>query len=485
MKSFLKERIHKKLTSKDRSNIFHNEEGAIDLASIMVGIIVIGLIGGVIASTVFVVIPWTQDNAAKQQLDSVVQAENTYFGLSAASPSSLPAGYVTNSFADSAGLANANLLQTSATYCVVAGSGSKSYQAFSASGSGSIWTVTDQNSQPVAFTGTLPSSCQFIVPTPATSPTATATATTTATPTPTPTPTPTAYVDPTPTTLTMTFKCSTTISGSVPYSGLTGKETWSDNTSQTYTAAAVTPLVKTLNAGVTYTVNFVGTFTSMNSQLNASTKASIPCLLSVDHWGLNTGTTNASNAFNGATNLTSVPANIPTTITNMSKMFVLASSFNQDLSSWDMSNVTDISGMFNSASIFNKPLLWNTSKVTTMYNMFNSASAFNQDISSWDTTQVKDMSNMFLNASNFDQPIGGWKTGNVTTMSNMFYNTKKFSANIVSWDVSKVQNMNSMFIGNPVYNQDLHTWNTAVLTNGATFARTTFNTAYLPPKTSL
>lgn len=61
---------------KTLNEAFHNENGAIDLASIMVGIIVIGLIGGVIAATVFSVIPWTQDNAAKDQLSRVVQAEH-------------------------------------------------------------------------------------------------------------------------------------------------------------------------------------------------------------------------------------------------------------------------------------------------------------------------------------------------------------------------------------------------------------------------
>jgi type II secretory pathway pseudopilin PulG len=61
---------------------FKNEAGAIDLASIMVGIIVIGLIGGVIAATVFAVIPWAQDNAAEQQLDSISSAQSAYIGLS-------------------------------------------------------------------------------------------------------------------------------------------------------------------------------------------------------------------------------------------------------------------------------------------------------------------------------------------------------------------------------------------------------------------
>lgn len=60
---------------------FKNEDGAIDLASIMVGIIVIGIIGGVIAATVFAVIPWAQDNAAKGQLDTVATAESAYLGF--------------------------------------------------------------------------------------------------------------------------------------------------------------------------------------------------------------------------------------------------------------------------------------------------------------------------------------------------------------------------------------------------------------------
>jgi len=78
--------LHPSISEKVRSRrisreVFINEEGAIDLASIMVGIIVIGLIGGVIAATIFAVIPWAQDNAAKQQLNSVKTAEDAYRGL--------------------------------------------------------------------------------------------------------------------------------------------------------------------------------------------------------------------------------------------------------------------------------------------------------------------------------------------------------------------------------------------------------------------
>jgi hypothetical protein len=77
----LKELAKDKAKNGSVKEAFRNEEGAIDLASIMVGIIVIGLIGGVIAATVFAVIPWAQDNAAKQQLDAVNTAQSARAGL--------------------------------------------------------------------------------------------------------------------------------------------------------------------------------------------------------------------------------------------------------------------------------------------------------------------------------------------------------------------------------------------------------------------
>lgn len=108
--------------------------GAIDLASIMVGVIVIGVIAGIIAATVFVVIPWSQDEAAKGSLDAVRTAESVSVTMD--DP---------GQFLDWAGLRTAGRIQPSSNIAVTVGT--SCYIAASKSVTGTTFYTTNKGPQ--------------------------------------------------------------------------------------------------------------------------------------------------------------------------------------------------------------------------------------------------------------------------------------------------------------------------------------------------
>ena len=111
-------------------------------------------------------------------------------------------------------------------------------------------------------------------------------------------------------------------------------------------------------------------------------------LLSVKQWGDNPWQSMAY-AFVGTSNLVINATDVPdlSLVTDMSYMFA-TSAFNQDVSRWD------------------------TSSVTNMGDMFRGTSAFNQDISRWDISSVTNMQFIFgdaaLSSANYDALLIGW-----------------------------------------------------------------------------
>jgi surface protein len=208
----------------------------------------------------------------------------------------------------------------------------------------------------------------------------------------------------------------------------------------------------------------------------------------------------------------------------MSGMFQDCSSFNQDLSNWDTSEVTDMTNMFQNCTVFNENIRsWNVKNDTPLTNMFSGASAMiskyidvygfgsatnnytpninffnitkltdttihqvvnewsnnssqNQftvgtndpyygKIEHWDTSQVTDMSGLFLEKTGFNDNISNWNTSGVTDMSDMFHGCTNFNQNISNWDTSGVTNMSSMFQGCTKFDQNIRSWTVTNVTS--------------------
>ena len=162
-------------------------------------------------------------------------------------------------------------------------------------------------------------------------------------------------------------------------------------------------------------------------------------------------------------------------VTDMSYMFYYNPVFNQDISNWDVGNVTDMSYMF-SFTPFNQNIgNWDVGNVTDMTHMFT-GSLFNLDIGSWDTSSVVTMSSMFYNNSEFNQDIGDWDTSSVVVMTYMFSYNSVFNQDIGDWDTSSVTDMTAMFEFNTAFNQDIGSWDTSsVVTMNSMFHNSVFN----------
>ena len=134
---------------------------------------------------------------------------------------------------------------------------------------------------------------------------------------------------------------------------------------------------------------------------------------------------------------------------------------NQDISSWDVSNVTNMNFMFYNAQLSMASSIgnWDVSNVTDMNSMFaNSSGVINLGIDDWDVGNVTIMQSMFAGVTSFNQDISSWDVSSVTNMGGMFNGATAFNQDIGSWDVSSVGNMQFMFDSAQDFNQDLTQW---------------------------
>ncbi len=148
-------------------------------------------------------------------------------------------------------------------------------------------------------------------------------------------------------------------------------------------------------------------------------------------------------SLNSLNNLILVPQTLPKTVTDLSGCFINCIKFNQDLSTWDVSNVSNMQGMFAACLKFNQDLsMWNVSNVTNMRQMFVLCYLFNngdlpgqpgKKLNKWNVGNVQDMGLMFKGCKSFNQDISNWNVKNVDDMYQIFFGAEKFTQNLSKW----------------------------------------------------
>lgn len=190
-------------------------------------------------------------------------------------------------------------------------------------------------------------------------------------------------------------------------------------------------------------------------------------IVSIDQWGTNSWQS-LYQAFMDCQNVICTATDAPdlTNINSLGSMFSGATSFNGDLSTWDVSTIIDMSYLFEAANNFNGNVSnWDVSNVVDMRGMFLNDTSFNQDISGWDVSSVRNMEFMLSGAISFNQNISAWDVTAATVLSNMFDRANSFNQDISQWDISNARNIGQMFYLSSAFDQDLSNWNIQNVTN--------------------
>ena len=173
----------------------------------------------------------------------------------------------------------------------------------------------------------------------------------------------------------------------------------------------------------------------------------------------------SSNLFYNFTNVISIEFNNNFDTSNaidMEQMFRLCTSLVQlDLSSFNVSNVTNMTAMFNFWSDEQKKNLdsslttiifgpnFNTSKVTSMHSMFAGANKLiSLDLSSFNTSNVVDTYHMFYFCTNLvDLDVSNFDTVNVINMQGMFQSCNNIKTlNLCNFNTKNAVNMSYVFL---------------------------------------
>ncbi len=164
------------------------------------------------------------------------------------------------------------------------------------------------------------------------------------------------------------------------------------------------------------------------------------------------------------------------TVVDMSSMFCACRSIKTlDLSSWNVSNVTDMRNMFDQdgnnfssdKDIHSLEQLnlsgWDTSSVENMRKMFNNCDKLRfVDVSGWDVSQVKSFESMFEGCKSLETlDVSKWNTSSLKELRWMFSECSNINKlDVSNWNVSAVIDFASLFYNmNKIEELDVSNWN--------------------------
>jgi len=116
------------------------------------------------------------------------------------------------------------------------------------------------------------------------------------------------------------------------------------------------------------------------------------------------------------------------------------------LEQWGDIKWVSMDSMFHSAKFMvnhaiDKPNLY---RVVEMQNMFTQASSFDADLSEWNVGHVENLSGIFKQARSFNGNTSNWDTRSTQNMSSMFYGAEAFDRSLGNWNMAAVLTVDSM-----------------------------------------
>ena len=127
-----------------------------------------------------------------------------------------------------------------------------------------------------------------------------------------------------------------------------------------------------------------------------------------------------------------------------------------NINEWDVSKIRDMSKMFcsdtNMGCLLNRESFngdissWNVSSVTNFSMTFDRALEFNGNLNSWDTSSALTMRMMFRSANSFEGTgIENFDISSVTDIGMMFYANSVIQGGVEDWDTRNVQYFDYVF----------------------------------------